>query len=256
MEPADGQVSGGLKLLWRGERLYTLHAGTYLLLMVVAVLALVLMSLFLFFMIAPDLPGKSLRQVWMGMGPLQELGVIAMFLGSLAVFYRALAASMLATSEFSERREIGAIQAFRRVRWKHTRLFWLMMVAMFFGPFAPFIALIVGFFFASAFPPAVVEDLGAFQALKRGEKLASGNQLRIGTIYVTYLAALAGVGLGIVKALVFVQEHLQSAWYKRSVPAIGYLAFFTVVQWYMIVLTLNYLQQRRKLTESQLPVAM
>jgi hypothetical protein len=40
------------------------------------------------------------------------------------------------------------------------------------------------------------------------------------------------------------------------VPAIGYLAFFTVVQWYMIVLTLNYLQQRRKLTESQLPVAM
>jgi hypothetical protein len=54
MEPADGQVSDGLKLLWKGERLYTLHAGTYLLLMVVAVLALVLMSLFLFFMIAPD----------------------------------------------------------------------------------------------------------------------------------------------------------------------------------------------------------
>jgi hypothetical protein len=56
---------------------------------------------------------------------------------------------------------------------------------------------------ASAFPTAVVEDLSAFQALKRGEKLASGNQLRIGTIYVTHLVALAGVGLGILQALVF-----------------------------------------------------
>jgi hypothetical protein len=37
----------------------------------------------------------------MGMGRLEESGVIAMFFVSLAVFYRALAASMLATSEFS-----------------------------------------------------------------------------------------------------------------------------------------------------------
>jgi hypothetical protein len=189
--------------------------------MVVAVLALLLMSLFLFFMIASDLPRRNLREVWMGMSTLQELGVVAMFFASLAVFYRALAASVLATSEFSERREIGAIQAFRKVRWKHMRLFWLMMVAMFFGRSAPFVALIAGFFFASAFPTAVVEDLGAFQALKHGEKLAAGNQLRIATIYATYLVALAGVGLGILKVLVFVKDLSQSTWYTRPVAAIG-----------------------------------
>jgi hypothetical protein len=221
--------------------------------MVVAVLALLLMSLLLFLMIARDLPGKNLREVWMGMSTLQKLGVIATFFGSLSVFYRALAASILATSEFCDGREIGALQALRRVHWKHTRLFWLMMLAMLSGPFAPFVALIAGFFFASAFPTAVVEDLGAFQALKRGEKLAVGNQLRIATMYVTYLVVLVGVGLGAMKVLVFVQDHFGTYWYSRPVVVIDYLVFFSVVQWYMIVLTLNYLEQRRKLTESLPP---
>ena len=255
MEPADGQVSGGLKLLWNGERLYALHVGTYSLLMVVPTLTTLLMSLLLFFMIPPDLRGKDLIEIVKRMRTLQKLGVIAMFFVSLAVFYRALAASILATSEFSERREIGAIQAFRRVRWKHTRLWWLMMVATFFGRLAIFVSLIAGFFFASAFPTAVVEDLGAFQALERGQKLAAGNQLRVATIYVTYLVALVGVVLamvlGILKVNALIQNHFPSVRHKGHVLAFGgYLVFFSVVQWYMIVLTLNYLQQRRKLTES------
>jgi hypothetical protein len=250
MKPACGrQVSGGLKLLWNAARMYALHVGTYLVLMVVAVLALLLMSLFSAFVITRDLPGKNLGEVWMGMSTLQKSGIIAMFFGSLSVFYRALAASILATSEFCDGHEIRALQAFRGVHWKHTRLFWLMMLAVMSGPFAPVVALIAGFFFASAFPTAVVEDLGAFQALKRGEKLAVGNQLRIATMYVTYLVVLVGVGLGVLKALVFIQDHFGRAWYSRPLVVIGYLVFFSVVQWYMIVLTLNYLEQRRKLTE-------
>ena len=252
MKEADGKVLGGMKLLGKGWRMYALHVGTYLLLMIFAVLALALISAIAVFVIAPGGPRMNLREVWMGMGTLQKLGIFVLFLLSLAVFYRALAGSMLATNEFSEGREIGAIEAFRRVRWKHTRLFWLMMAGMFFGPLAPFAVLIAGFFLASAFPTAVMEDLGVFQALKRGEKLGVGNQLRIATIYVAYLVAATGVGAAIFAVLALVQDQFGNAWYVKPVPSIGFLFFFTVVQWYMIVLTLNYLQQRRKLTESQL----
>jgi hypothetical protein len=249
MEPADGPVTGGMKLLWKGGRMYVLHAGTYLLLMIFAVLALLLFSVFTVFVILPDLQGKDFHEISMEIGTLQKLGVAVTFLLSLAVFYRALAASILATSEFGEGGKIDAIQAFRRVRWKHTRLFWLMLTATFFGPLAPFVGLIAGFFFASAFPTAVVEDLGAFQALKRGEKLGSGNGLRIATVYVAYLVVLAGVGAAIFKVLSSVSDQLGNGRYPKPVPSICFLVFFTVVQWYMIVLTLNYLQQRKKLTD-------
>jgi hypothetical protein len=46
-----------------------------------------------------------------------------------------------------------------------------------------------------------------------------------------------------------IHDQFGNAWYVKPVPSIGFLLFFTLVQWYMIVLTLNSLQQRSKLTE-------
>lgn len=256
MKDADGQVLGGLKLLGKGWSMYALHVRTYLLLMIFVVLAQVLMAVFAFFVIIQAAPGMNLREVFIGMSTLQKLDIIVVFFLSLAVFYRALAGSMLATSEYSEGREMGALEAFKKVGWKHTRLFWLAMTAIFFGRFAPFVALLVGFFFASAFPTAVMEDLGAFQALKCGEKLGVGNQLRIATMYVAYLAVVTGVGAGIFKLLVLAHDQFGNAWYGKLMGPIAFLIFFTVVQWYMIVLALNCVQQRKKLIESQAPIAV
>ena len=255
MEEAGGPVLSGMKLLGKGWRMYALHVGKYLRLMTFVVLVQVLLSAFAVLVIAPGRPGMNLRQVFVETSTLQRLGITVVFLLSLAFYYRALAASMLATSELSEGREIGAMQAFRRVRWKHTRLFWLMTAGILFGPFAPLVVLIAGFFLAPALPIAVVEDLGAFQALKRGEELGAGNQLRIATMYAGYLVLVTGAVAAIFKVLDLVQVQFGNAWYVKPMPAIGFLIFFTVVQWYMIVLTLNYLEQRIKLAETQLPCA-
>lgn len=255
MKDADGQVLGGMKLLGKGWGMYASHLKTYLLLMILVVLFQVLVAAIAVFGIAREQPGVNLRETINEMSSVQTFGVVVAFLLSLAIFYRALAGSMLATSEFSEGRVIGAIEAFRRVRWKHTRLFWLPMASFITGRFALIVGLLAGFFFASAFPAAVAENLGAFQALKRGEKLATGNQVRILTIYTSYLLLVAGVGAGIFKVWGFAQDLFGKAWYAKATPAIFFLIFFTVIQWYMIVLTLNYLQQRKKLSGSPAPIA-
>ena len=255
MEKPDGQVLGGFKLLGKSCRMYASHVRMYLSLMILMVLFQVLMAAVGVYGIGRAGTDKNLREIWITMGEAQRLGFAVGFLLSLAVFYRVLAGSILATSEFSAGRTIGALEAFRRARWKHTRLFWLIMAgSLLTGPAGPLTGLVAGFFFAHAFPAAVLEDLGAFKALERGGKLGAGNQLRILTIYVMYLAVVAGVCIALFEMLVFVQDHFGKAWYARPAGSIAFLIFFTVIQWYMIVLTLNYLQQSEKLNQF-LPVA-
>ena len=52
-----------------------------------------------------------LREVWLGMGFLQKVSVFVAFLGSLAMQYRALAASVFAVQEIQSGRSIVILQA-------------------------------------------------------------------------------------------------------------------------------------------------
>jgi hypothetical protein len=242
LEPA----AGGLKLSARGWRVYVAHLGTYLPLMIFAVLIYFAMVLALMRLFTIYYPGADLPHLWRAFGVSQKLGITGVFLLSMALYFRAMAASMLATSEFADGRTLGALPAFLRVGWKPTRLMWLAFAGFILGPLAPLILLAAGFLLGSALPAAAVENLGVVQAVKRGEKLGSGNQARIATIYATFWAVLVlAAAAGITALIHFVPTG--AAWPALLGRGIFLVILSTVLQWYLITLTLNYQQQRAKI---------
>jgi hypothetical protein len=56
---------------------------------------------------------------------------------------------------------------------------------------------------------------------------------------------IAGV-LGLVAFLALLQERFGQPWFLRPVPALGFWLIFLIPQWFMIALTLNFLDQRRR----------
>ena len=117
-------------------RVWGSHAGTFVLLMGIPIATLLFFSLNVNYIIVPHPENTPLREVWLGMGPLQKMAVFVVFLASFAMQYRALAASVFATEEFRAGRGVGIWQAFGAVRRKQLRLFWMVMLAsLFAGPF-------------------------------------------------------------------------------------------------------------------------
>lgn len=124
------------ELLKGSWQVWRLRAGMFVLLMGIPVATILVMALIVNYLIAPHPEGTPLREVWLGMGVLQRLSVFVLFLGTFAMEYRALAASVFATQEIRNERSIGILQAFRSVRRKQLRLFWMIMLAsMLTGPF-------------------------------------------------------------------------------------------------------------------------
>lgn len=98
-----------------------------------------------------------------------RLTVFVLFLGTFAMEYRALAASAFATQEIRNERSIGILQAFRSVRRKQLRLFWMIMLAsMITGPFGLIVFPLLAFAIAPGFPVAILENTTALAAIKRG----------------------------------------------------------------------------------------
>jgi hypothetical protein len=213
----------------------------------IPVATILVMALIVNYLIAPHPEGTPLREVWLGMGVLQRLTVFVLFLGTFAMEYRALAASVFATQEIRNERSIGILGAFRSVRRKQLRLFWMIMLAsMLTGPFGLIVFPLLVFATAPGFPVAILENMTVLAAIKRGDLLAKGGHGRIALLVVMWLGlGIAGV-LGLVSFLALLQERFGQPWFLRPVPALGFWLIFLIPQWFMIALTLNFLEQRRR----------
>jgi len=157
--PASGVSTS--ELLRESWRLLRGHALLFVLLIGVAILAQLLAVLLMALVIVPMRSGESLREIWFAMDEWRKLAVFVLFLATLAVMYRALAASVLAAAELRSGRSVSVLQALGRVRRKQLRLFWLILLVSVLaapvGPLALVIALAFAFFCAPAFPVAILE---------------------------------------------------------------------------------------------------
>jgi hypothetical protein len=140
---------------------------------------------------------------------------------------------------------VGILRAIGAVRRKQLRLFWMVMLAsMCTGPLGLIVFPLLALGTAPAFPVAILENMTAFAAIKRGDALAKGGHGRIALLVATWLGlAIAGV-YGWVSFLMMLEERFGRPWFLRPVPLLGFWLILLIPQWYMIVLTLNYFEQR------------
>jgi hypothetical protein len=236
------------------------HARLFVLLMGVPILAQLIMVIATAALVLPLAPGETLRDAWLGMEEWRKLAIAALFLGMLAVIYRALAASAFAAAEIHCGRNVSVWEALGHVRRRQLRLFWLLLLAsMLTAPArqaAPFILLALGFFCAPAFPVAILEGRKAIKALERGGQLAQGGQGRVALLFVVYLALVAGGVFAFFAVGMRVEGLVQNMWYARPVPMLlGLWVLLMIPQWFMVALTLNYFDQRLRKGEAAVDVA-
>ena len=252
----DAHASGvsTSELLRESWRLLRGHALLFVLLIGVAILAQLLAVLLMALVIVPMRSGESLQEHWLAMDEWRKLAVFVLFLATLAVMYRALAASVFAAAEIRSGRSVSVLQALGRVRRKQLRLFWLILLVSFLaapvGPLALVIALAFAFFCAPAFPVAILENLGALKALQRGAQLAKGGQGRLALLFFLYLALVVAGVFAFIAAVMRLQDLVGNAWYIRPFPLLGFWLLLLIPQWYMVALTLNYFDLRLRKGES------
>jgi hypothetical protein len=249
-EGATSAVGTG-EILRQTWRMFRAHLWTFVSLMGFPIAAMILCTLVMYFWLVPIRPGVSLRDVWAGMGFARKLGVFLLLLVNVAVINRVLVASIFAVREFHDDREIGALRSFRNVRRKHLRLLWLLFVVGIFGggplavvalPAAVFSAV----FFAPAFPVAALESLGVWGALRRSIALTRGGYCRILLLFLLYLVLVVAGVFAFFGALASAEQSLGSAWFWRPMNVLAFWIILLIPQWYMIALTLNYFDQRRR----------
>jgi hypothetical protein len=245
MDEANRSGMSTVELLGATCRVWRSHAGMFVLLMGIPIAALLLMAPIVNYVIVPHAEGTPLREVLLGMGFLQMVGVLAVFLGTFAMEYRALAASVFATQEIWSGRRVGILQAIRSVRRKQLRLFWMVMLAsMLTGSLGLFVFPLLAFVTARGFPVAILENMTAFAAVKRGDALTKEGQGRIALLVAMWLGLAIACVLGLVSFLAMLQERFGRPWFLRPVPLLGFWFILLIPQWYMIALTLNFLDQR------------
>lgn len=113
MDEANRSRMSTVELLGTTWQVWRSHAGMFVLLMGIPIATLGLFALIVNYVIAPHPEGIPLREVWLGMGFLQKLAVFVAFLGSLAMQYRALAASGFATPGNPQRTKCGNLAGLR-----------------------------------------------------------------------------------------------------------------------------------------------
>ena len=245
-EAAHSRVSAG-EILSGSWRMFRTHFRTFALLMGLPVGALILSTLIMYFFLVPLRTGVSLREVWGGMSVVRKIGVVLLFLATIAVLNRALTASIFVVREFHDRRGIGVLSALGYVRRKHLRLFWLLFLLSSFsaGPQA-FVVLLLGLFFAPAFPIAVLENLGVIASLRRSNVLTKGGYGRIAVLFLLYLGLVVGGAFGLFGPVFYFEQFFGNAWFMRLIFGLAFWIFLLIPQWYMIALTLNYFDQRAR----------
>lgn len=160
--------------------------------------------------------------------------------------YRALAASSFATREIRSGRTVGILQAFGSVRRKQLRLFWIVTLAsLITGPLGIVVGPILAFGTAPAIPVAILENMTAFAAIKRGDTLAKGGHGRIALLVALWLGLGIAAVLSWISILAMLAERFGRPWFLRPVPILGFWLILLIPELYMIALKLNYLEQRR-----------
>lgn len=245
MNEANQSGMSTAELLATTWRVWRSHAGMFVLLMGIPIATLLLLALIVNDVIAPHPEDTPLREVWLGMGFLKRVSVFVAFLASLAMLCRALAASVFATQEIQSGRSIGILQAIGSVRRKQLRLFWMvMLVSLLTGPLALILFPILAFATASGFPVAILENMTAFAAVRRGNALAKGRQGRVALLVVLWLGFGIAAAFACFSFLMILEERFGRPWFLRPIPALGFWLVSLIPQWYIIALTLNYLEQR------------
>jgi hypothetical protein len=244
MDEANRSRMSTLELLAATWRLWRSHAGLFVLLMGIPVATLLLTALIMNYVILPHPEDTPLVEVWRVTSSLQKVAVSVLFLASLAIQYRALAASVFATQEIQGARSVGILRAMGAVRRKQLRLFWMvMLVSTLTGPLALFVFPLLAFATAPAFPVAILENRTAFAAIKRGDALAKGGHGRVALLVAMWLGLAIAAVIGWISFLVMMEERFGRPWFLRPVPLLGFWLILLIPQWYMIALTLNYLEQ-------------
>jgi hypothetical protein len=247
MEESNRSGMSTVELLRATWQVWRSHAGMFVLLMGLPIAAILLMALIVTYVIAPHPAGASLREIWLGMSVLQEVGVVVLFLGTFAVQFRVLAASVFVTQEIRGGRNVGILPALRSVRRRQLRLFWIvMLVSMLTGPLGLILFPFLAFGAAPGFPVAILENMTAFAAIKRGDALAKGGHGRIALLVAMWLGLVIAGAVGLVSLLTILQELFGQPWFLRPVQLLGFWLVLLIPQGYMIALTLNYLDQRRR----------
>lgn len=245
----NGTIRAGMsigELLRATLRVWSSRAGMFCLLMGIPIAALAILSVIVVYVIVPHPQDMPLREVFQKMSFLEKLSVFAVFLGSFAMQYRALAASCFATQEIWSGRDVGVFQAIRSVRRKQLRLFWIvMLVSVFTGPLGLVAFPFFSFYAAPGFPVAILENTPAFAAIKRGDALGKGGKGALALLVVLWLVLGIAAAIGLVSFLTILEEHFGRPWFLRPVPALGFWVIMLIPQLYIIALTLNFLEQRR-----------
>ncbi len=245
MDEANRPGMGIAELLGATWRLWRSHARLFVLLMGIPIAVLLVMALIMNYVVLPHPQGTPLVEVWRGTSFLQKVAVFVLFLANLAVQYRALAASVFATQEIRSGRSVGILQAIGAVRRKQLRLFWMvMLVSMLTGPLGLIVFPLLAFATAPAFPVAILENRSAFAAIKRGDALAKGGHGKVALLVAMWLGLAITAVFGWVSFLMMLEERFGRPWFLRPVPPLGLWLILLIPQWYMIALTLNYLEQR------------
>jgi hypothetical protein len=252
MAEADLSTLETGELLDQSWRMFQNHLRTFVPLMGFPVAAVVLSTIIMYFLLVPIRTGVPLNDVWVGMSVASKLGVFLLFLATLYVDWWALAASVFATQEIRGSRDVGVLKAIRYVRAKQLRLFWLaFLLGLLTGPLGMVIAgPILAFLCSPGLPVALLENVGAFRALKRGKVLSEGGYGRIALLFLLNLGLVAASAFGFFGLLYILQERLGKPWYLRPLPVFGMWVIFLVPQSYMIALTLNYFDQLKRRGES------
>ncbi len=128
-----------------------------------------------------------------------------------------------------------------------------MLASMLTGPLGVIVFPLLALGTAPGFPVAILENMAAFAAIKRGDALAKGGHGRIALLVAMWLGLVIAGVFGWVSFLVMLQERFGRPWFLRPVPALGFWIILLIPQWYMIALTLNYLEQRGREEKSVRP---
>jgi hypothetical protein len=245
MEGANPLRKGTVELLGTTWQVWCSHAGMFVLLMGISVATLGLFSLTVNYLVLPHADGTPLIDIWRGASFLQKFAVFVAFLGSLAMQYRVLAASSYSTQEIRNGRSVGILRAVGSVRRKQLRLFWIGMLASpLTGPLGLILCPILALVSAPAFPVAILENMTAFAAIKRGNRLAKGEHGKIALLVALWGGLFVAAVVGWLSFLVRLEERFGRPWFLRPVPILGFWLILLIPQACMISLTLNYLDQR------------
>ena len=239
-------VFGKTWQVWRASM------GLFVLLTGLAIAAMLLMAMIVNYVIAPHPVGLPLKEVWQAMSSLQILAVFVLFLMTLAVQYRAIAASTFATQEIWNGRTVHFWQAVRSVRRKQLRLFWMVLFASFLtGPLGLIVGPILIFATAPGLPVAILEGKTAFASVKRGNTVFRHDQGKVATLVILGLGIVIAAVFGWIRLLMLLGDQFGEPLplYFRLVPSLGFWLILLVPQLCIIALTLIYLERHKRETD-------